>query len=82
VLIDLPSLDFHRNSRRPTSARHRTRLLGSLLLAACTTWAVPASSEELLRDEHDWRVIADTIETYKATHSPLRGGAPTSKATY
>jgi hypothetical protein len=47
VPIDLKSMDFPRDPRRRTSAVHRTRLLGVLLLAACTApIALPASAEQ------------------------------------
>jgi hypothetical protein len=47
VPIDLKSMDCCRDPRRSTSAVHRTRLLGVLLLAACTApVALPASAEQ------------------------------------
>jgi hypothetical protein len=46
VPIDLPSMDLPHDSRHRTSIVHRTRLLGSWLLAACTALiAVPALSQ-------------------------------------
>jgi hypothetical protein len=46
VPIDLPSMDLPHDSRHRESVLHRTRLLGSSLLAACTAFiALPAFSQ-------------------------------------